>query len=92
MSATFEVEASLVTGLIVGVLEAKECWPLAELLSCLGGQLQGCYNTCISGEEGMMAVLPVIREAVLESSLRGGAGICAAVRSGRRELGSWKSM
>lgn len=29
MSATFEVEAYLVTGLIVGVLEAKECWPLA---------------------------------------------------------------
>ena len=29
MSATFEVEAYLVAGQIVGVVEAKECWPLA---------------------------------------------------------------
>lgn len=29
MSATFEVEAYLVAGRIVGVVEAKERWPLA---------------------------------------------------------------
>ena len=40
---------------------------------------------CVSGEEGITAVLQVIREVVLESSLRGGAGIYA-VRSGRREF------
>ena len=59
--------------------------PGNELTCCPGGQLQGCYNTCVSGEEGITAVLQVIREAVLESSLRGGAGIYA-VRSGRREF------
>lgn len=77
MSATFEAEAYLVAGRIVGVVEAKKRWPLA--LSSHVAREASCR---LLQHLRFWEAVQVIREAVLECALRGGAGICA-VRSGK---------